>query len=59
MTGDWFRRVLGMTPKAEADIDPDFGVARSRDLGGGTDTDAVDQGSTTGTTATESFVGAR
>ena len=45
------------TKKAESDIDFDPHIANSRDLGGVEDPDATDQGSTTGTTPTESFVG--
>lgn len=43
--------------KAEPDIDFDSHLASSRDLGGVEDATATDQGSTTGTTPTESFVG--
>lgn len=46
-----------MSKKAEPDTEFDPDVANSRDLGGVGDDDATDQGSTTGTTPTESFVG--
>lgn len=44
-------------PGAESDVPADEHVARSRDTGGSPGEDAPDQGSTTGTTSSEKFVG--
>jgi hypothetical protein len=41
----------------EEDVNPDDGQALSRATGGVEDPDAPDQGSTTGTTPTEEYVG--
>jgi hypothetical protein len=43
--------------RAERDVEPDHGVARSRDTGGVPDSDHPDQQTTTGTTPNEEFVG--
>jgi hypothetical protein len=43
--------------KAEADVDPDEARVNSRDTGGVPDDAASDEGSTTGTTPDETFVG--
>ena len=44
-------------PRPESDAPGDTGVAYSRDVGGVPDAEAPDQGSTTGTTPSEEFVG--
>ena len=44
-------------PGAESDVPADEHVARSRATGGAPDEHAPDQGSTTGTTPNEEFVG--
>lgn len=43
--------------KAESDVEPDEARAGSRATGGVADPDKPDQGSTTGTTETEEYVG--
>jgi hypothetical protein len=43
--------------RAERDVEPDEGVAASRDTGGVPDPDEPDQHTTTGTTPNEKFVG--
>ena len=46
-----------MTRPYEEDVDPDDGQALSRATGGVEDASQPDQGSTTGTTPSEEFVG--
>jgi hypothetical protein len=43
--------------ETERDVEPDEAVAGSRDQGGVADPDQPDQGSSTGTTPTDEFVG--
>ena len=42
---------------AERDVEPDEGVARTRETGGEPDPEKPDQHTTTGTTPTDEFVG--
>ena len=50
------RDALGRPATAEDDVEPDPGVARTRETGGGSG-DTGDQATTTGTGTSEEFVG--
>ena len=53
---DRLRALLNRPRTAEDDVEPDTGVARTRETGGGSD-DSGDRASTTGTGPTEGYVG--